>query len=35
VPVPVSGERDMVPPEYVKNLCRSFGLDEETLRAAL
>ena len=35
VPVPVSGERDMVPPEYVKNLCRNFGLDEETLRAAL
>jgi predicted RNA binding protein YcfA (HicA-like mRNA interferase family) len=35
VPVPVSGERDMVPPEYVKNLCRNFGLDEEALRAAL
>lgn len=35
VPVPARGERDMVPPEYVKNLCENFGLDEDKLRASL
>lgn len=35
VPVPARGERDMVPPEYVKNICESFGIKEDDLRASL
>ena len=36
VPVPLKkGERSMVPPEYVKNICESFGIKEDDLRASL
>lgn len=35
VPVPAKDLRAMVKPEYVKNLCENFGLEEATVRAAL